>query len=280
MFVGDALTCAVSGGPDSLALLALASASGATVHAVHVDHGLRPGSDREAAVVAEAAERCGAAFSSVRVEVAPGPNVEARARDARYAALPPDVLTGHTADDQAETMLLALLRGSAWQGLAAMSPTPQRPMLQLRRSDTERLVGLLGWNCVDDPSNHDPAHRRNRVRHELLPLMADIAERDLVPVLVRQAELFRDGSELIGSIASELDPTDADAVAAAPPIVAREAIRRWLWSTCGWPHPPDLATVDRVRAVAALSIRATDVGGGWRVERTQRRLRIVAPARG
>ncbi|MCB1016512.1 MAG: 7-cyano-7-deazaguanine synthase, partial [Acidimicrobiales bacterium] len=95
------MTCAVSGGPDSLALLALAVAAGLEVTAVHVDHGLRPGSGREAEVVEAAAERFGARFSARRVTVVEGPNLEARARAARYAALPPDACTGHTADDQA-----------------------------------------------------------------------------------------------------------------------------------------------------------------------------------
>src|SRR6478736_5812918 len=85
-------TCAVSGGPDSLALMVLAVWAGLDVCAVHVDHGLRPGSGDESSVVDAAAERFGARFRSVTVRVEPGSNVEARARAARYAALPDDVL--------------------------------------------------------------------------------------------------------------------------------------------------------------------------------------------
>src|SRR5690606_23396020 len=131
---GAAVDVAVSGGPDSLALLALASAAGCAVTAHHVDHGLRPGSAAEADVVATAA-RFGAAFVAHRVEVTPGPNLEARARAARYRALPDGALTGHTADDQAETVLLNVLRGTGLDGLAGYRPE-RRPLRALRRRET------------------------------------------------------------------------------------------------------------------------------------------------
>ncbi len=276
-FAPTHVTCAVSGGADSLALLALAVVSGAEVHAVHIDHGLRPGSAAEADVVAAAATESGATFESISLSVERGPNLEARARRARYEVLPPEVATGHTADDQAETMLLALLRGSAWRGMGAMEPSTKHPILDLRRHETEAVCGALGWQPVVDPSNVDPVHRRNRVRSELVPLIADIADRDPVPVLVRQAELFRQGADVLASAAGALDPTDARAIAAAHPAVAREAIRGWLWSERGGENPPDLATVDRVRAVAELRAEATDVGAGWRVKRSAQVLRLVPP---
>jgi tRNA(Ile)-lysidine synthase len=267
----------VSGGADSLALLVLARAQGLEVTAIHVDHGLRPGSADEADLVATAAERFGADFRAEKVTVAPGPNLEARARAARYGVLPQDSLLGHTADDQAETVVLALLRGSAWHGLSGMRPSDRRPIIALRRRDTEALCRVLGLRPVDDESNRDPTHLRNRVRHEVLPLLNEVADRDLVPVLVRQADLIRDGADLLAALASEIDPTDADAMAAAPPVLARQAARDWIWATTGEDHPPDLATVDRVLAVARLEARATDVGRGWRVTRSNRRLRLEPP---
>ena len=124
---GTAFDCAVSGGPDSLALLVLAAAAGCLVTAIHVDHGLRAGSDAEAAVVARAAVLVGARFVAEKVVVGAGPNLEARARAARLASLPPGVATGHTMDDQAETILLNLLRGSGADGLAGMEPGSAAP---------------------------------------------------------------------------------------------------------------------------------------------------------
>ena len=273
---GSTTTCAVSGGADSTALLALAVAAGLTVTAVHVDHGLRSGSGDEADVVRANAERLGATFRSERIALADGPNLEARARDARYAVLPPDVLTGHTADDQAETVIVNMLRGASTSGLAAIRPGPRRPRLALRRSETVALCAALGLAVVDDPSNLDPRHLRNRVRHELLPLMAQLAQRDLVPVLARQAALARTDDDLLAGLAAELDPTDARALSAAPVALARRAVRHWLGGT----HPPDAATVERVLAVARGSALGTDVGGGRRVERHHQRLSLGSDDQG
>jgi tRNA(Ile)-lysidine synthase len=269
---GSTVTCAVSGGADSLALLVLATEAGCAATAVHVDHGLRPGSADEADVVRDAAARYGAAFRRETVDVAPGPNLEARARAARYAVLPPDVLTGHTADDQAETVLLNLIRGAGLDGLAGMRADGRRPLLALRRAETEKVCAGEGLQPVVDPSNADPAHRRNRVRAELLPLVNEIAERDVVPILARQAALLRDESEILDLLAAGLDPTDAHLLATSPPALARRAVRAWL--TAGQDHPPDGATVERVLAVARNEAKAADLGGGRRVRRTRNVLRL------
>ena len=274
----EPVVCAVSGGADSLALLALASAGHDDVTAIHVDHGLRPGSADEAGLVRDAAGRFGAAFRSVRVAVGAGPNLEARARAARYDALPAGACTGHTADDQAETVLLQVLRGAGLDGLAAMRPDHRRPILRLRRAETVALCQALGLVPVDDPSNRSPAHRRNRIRHEVLPLLDDVAGRDVVPLLARLADHARDASDHLLDDAVDLDPTDAAALRAAPATLARIAVRTWLRACSPEQHPPDTATVDRVLAVARLEAVATDIGRGWRVARTGGRLRLVEPA--
>jgi tRNA(Ile)-lysidine synthase len=269
---GTEVTCAVSGGADSMTLMVLAIAAGCDVTVVHVDHGLRRGSDTEWEVVAGAAARYGAEFRSETVDVPAGPNLEARAREARYAVLPDDVMTGHTADDQAETVLINLMRGASTTGLAAMRPGPRRPILALRRASTARFCHAQGITVVDDPSNRDPAFLRNRVRHELLPLMSELALRDLVPVLTRQAGLLRDDGDLLDELALTIDPLDARELAAAPVPLARRAVRRWLTTD----HPPDAATVERVLRVAGGLASGCDIGSGRRVERSRQRLRLLS----
>ena len=269
---GSVVDLAVSGGPDSLALLVLAAEAGLEATAWHVDHGLRTGSAEEADVVRDVAARFGVGFRSVSVEIGAGPNLEARARVARFAALPAGVLTGHTADDQAETVLLNLLRGAGADGLAGMRPGPTKPLLALRRHETAEVCRASALHPVDDPSNADPSIRRNRVRHELMPLLDDIAERDVVAVVAASAAVLRDDVELLDALAAEAvpDPTDAHALNAAPLPLARRAVRRWLSTE----HPPDLATVERVLAVARCEARSTDVGGGRRVVRSGMRLSL------
>ncbi len=273
---GTAVTAAVSGGPDSLALLVLAVAAGCEVTAVHVDHGLRPGSAAEAEVVAEVARHLGARVRAEAVVVAAGPNLEARARAARWSVLPADACTGHTLDDRAETVLVNLLRGAGTAGLGALRPGPRHPILALRRSETAALCAAQGLSPLEDPSNADPRFVRNRVRHEVLPLLADVAGRDLVPVLARQAALMADDADLVAALAADLDPTDAAALAAAPPPLARAAVRAWLRPT-GDGQPPSAGAVERVRAVAAGEVVATEVAGGWRVRRSHQRLHLDPP---
>ena len=267
---GAPLTCAVSGGADSLALLALAAEAGCRVTAVHVDHGLRAGAADEAHVVADAAARFGQGFESRKVHVEPGPNLEARARAARYSVLPQGTATGHTLDDQAETVLLNLMRGSGLDGLAGMRADETKPLLRLRRAETRALCTSLGLVPVDDPSNADAAFRRNRVRHELGPLLDDIAGRDLAPVVARQAELLRDEADFLDSLAAALDASDARVLAAAPPALARRAVRRLL----AIEHPPDAAAVERVLAVARGEAVACEVAPALRVRRSGGRLFI------
>lgn len=269
---GEPVACAVSGGADSLALLVLAVAAGCEATAYHVDHGLRPGSAAEAEVVAEAAVRLRVDFVALAVECSPGPNLEARARRARRAALPPGAATGHTADDQAETVLVNLLRGSGVDGLAAMRPGPCHPILGLRRSETVRLVQSVGLRVVSDPSNDDPSYQRNRIRHELLPLADEIARRDLVPVLARQSGLLADDADLLAGLAGDLDPTDAGGIAVAPVALARRAVRRWLAGLDDEGYPPDSGAVERVIAVASGEAVACEIAGGRRVRRSKGRL--------
>ncbi len=270
------MVCGVSGGPDSLALLVLAVAAGLDVVAVHVDHGLRPDSAAEAEVVAAAAGRFGARFRAERADVDPGPDLENRARVARHRALGPGALTGHTADDQAETVLINLLRGAGPSGLAAMTPGGTHPLLDLRRWETVALCRGLGLDPVADPSNLDPRFVRNRLRHEVLPLLADVAGRDPVPLLTRAAGHTRELVAAVDELATELDPTDTRALAAAPPALARARLRAWLRNPEG--HPPSSAELERVLAVVRHEAVGCELAGGRRVRRSGGVLRIDEPS--
>lgn len=273
---GTRLACAFSGGPDSTALVALALAAGCRPTAHHVDHHIRPESGDDARRAAAIAAQLGVEFVLCHVAVEPGPNLEARARAARYGALPLGIATGHTADDQAETLLLRLIRGSGATGLSAIEPGAIHPILGLRRAETTALCHTLGVAPVVDTSNTSPAQWRNRVRHELLPLAADIAQRDVAAILARTADLLRDDDRFLDELAAAIDPTDARAVAAAPPVLARRALRRWL-TDAG--YPPDRGSIERVLAVARGETIACEITGGRRVQRSGQRFDIVSPDR-
>jgi tRNA(Ile)-lysidine synthase len=269
---------ACSGGADSVTLLALATDARLAPIAVHVDHGLRHDSASEADHVRTLAAGLGAEFRAETVVVEPGPNLEARARDARYDALERArvevgaavVLVGHTADDQAETVLLNVLRGAAASGLAGMAPRHGRivrPLLDVRRADTRALCADLGLAVLDDPMNDDRAFRRVAIRHDVLPLLSSLAERDLVPVLARQAAIMRSESEYLDELATNAwpgaDGPRAAALAALPVALGRRAVRRWV----GTP-PPSVAEVERVLAVADGRARATELAAGRAVRRS------------
>jgi tRNA(Ile)-lysidine synthase len=268
---GTDTVAGVSGGADSSALLVLAVHAGCRVTAVHVDHGLRAGSSAEADMVRDLAARLGVGFRSERIEVDPGPNLEARARTERRRALGGAAMTGHTADDQAETLLLRLTRGSGLDGLTAMRPGPAKPILALRRADTCGVCEWEGIAYLRDPSNDDPSHLRNRMRAEVLPLLDDVARRDTAELLARAASLMAEDADFLDELAAAIDPSDARALAASPLPLARRAIRVWL---CRDGYPPDLATVERVLDVARGDAMATDVGGGRRVSRSSQRLAL------
>jgi tRNA(Ile)-lysidine synthase len=284
------VVAACSGGADSLALLALAVDAGLGPIAVHVDHGLRAGSDREVTLVAGAAAHLGACFHAEQIAVATGPNLEARAREARYAALERArvalgagaVLVGHTADDQAETVLLNVLRGSATAGLGGMPGRRDRivrPLLALRRADTAEICASLGLAPFEDPMNVDRAFLRVRLRRELIPALERAAGRDLVAILARQADVLRAESDFLDDLArAAWPPGDGTApaapLAAMPAVLARRAVRCWLG-----PPPPSLDEVERVLAVAGGDARATELAGGRRVRRSRGRLALEPPER-
>lgn len=273
-----AVDCGLSGGPDSSALVALAAAAGLEVTAWHVDHRLRPDSGRDAAAARAVADRLGCRFELRTVAVEAGPNLEARARAARYAALPDDVCVGHTADDRAETVLFNIGRGGGLAGAGAPHRAVRRPLLALRRHETRSLCARLGLPVVSDPMNDDLAFARVAIRHEVLPALARALGRDPVPLLNRHADLCADAHEVIAGLAAGLDPASAE-LAEAPRAVASEALRAWVAAETGSAQAVSARSIERILAVAAGRRTATEIEGGHRVARTRRRLRIEAPAR-
>ncbi|WP_307816501.1 tRNA lysidine(34) synthetase TilS [Nocardioides limicola] len=216
---GSTVLVACSGGADSTALLAAAVAEareGAlVVVAVTVDHGLQEGSATRAEEVVALARTLGAQVAeAIPVQVGVGQGPEAAARRARYDALDEAadrhraavVLLGHTRDDQAETVLLGLARGSGSRSLAGMRPRHGRyvrPLLGLSRAQTEAACVALGVQPWHDPHNADPAYTRARVRQRVLPLLEAELGPGVAAALARTADQFRADNDLLDELAEE-----------------------------------------------------------------------------
>ncbi len=211
---------ALSGGPDSLALAAAtafeAPRAGLRAGAVIVDHGLQPGSPDAAANAAAQATALGldpVVVRAVAVGAEGGP--EAAARTARYAALETAatefgavaVLLGHTLDDQAETVLLGLARGSgaaSLQGMAAVNGRYVRPLLGIRRATTVQACADAGLEPWLDPQNDDGAYSRVRVRRRVLPVLEEELGPGIPEALARTAEQLREDAEALDHFAEEI----------------------------------------------------------------------------
>jgi tRNA(Ile)-lysidine synthase len=289
---------AVSGGADSLALAEATAFTGhrlrLKVRALIVDHGLQDGSAEIAAKAAEAA--CGlgvdeAAVLSVDVSGPGGP--EAAARRARYTALRDArtgddelVLLGHTRDDQAETVLLGLGRGSGPRSVSGMRPLDPpwaRPLLDVPRSVTAEACAALGVTPWRDPHNADPRFTRVRLRTEVLPLLEDVLQGGVAGALARTAAQLREDTEALDTLAGELFATltgpgvEAAMLVEVPSALRRRVLRRWLLDA-------------GVRELTDGHLRAVDgLIGGWHgqggvwlpgnlvVTRSHGRLHLVDP---
>ncbi|MEU1667307.1 tRNA lysidine(34) synthetase TilS [Streptomyces sparsogenes] len=233
---------ACSGGADSMALASAlafeAPKLGLRAGGVTVDHGLQAGSDVRAAEVAERLRLLGLEpVESVAVAVGREGGPEAAARDARYAALDAAaerhgavaVLLGHTRDDQAETVLLGLARGSGIRSLSGMAQVSgahgryRRPFLRLDRQTVRRACLAQSLPVWDDPHNVDPAYTRSRVRHEALPVLEKALGKGVVEALARTAQLSRDDADALDAWAARAEAevrTDLPPAGAAPTATA------------------------------------------------------------
>ncbi|MEW5812533.1 MAG: tRNA lysidine(34) synthetase TilS [Actinomycetota bacterium] len=276
---------ALSGGPDSLALAAVAAAVRPTT-ALIVDHRLQPGSDAVAATAHEQALALGCVAAQVlSVDVGEDGGPEAAARTARYVALEhardgAPVLLGHTLDDQAETVLLGLGRGSGARSIAGMAPYDApwcRPLLGVRRALTHAACVELGLTPWRDPHNDDARFTRVRLRTDVLPLLDDVLHGGVAEALARTATALREDNDALDDIAARIEISPdlpVATLAGLPAAVRRRVLRRWLLDggAAG-------LTEGQIRAVDAL-VTAWRGQGGVAVPSPMVRRRLFAGRRG
>lgn len=272
------VSVALSGGADSLALTAAAAAEAPEVRALIVDHGLQDGSAQVASTASQRALALGAVEARVlTVRVTGAGGLEAAARRARYRALESargttSVLVGHTLDDQAETVLLGLGRGSGPRSIAGMAAFDDpwgRPLLGVRRRVTRAACAELGLEPFEDPHNTDPDFTRVRLRHEVLPLLEDVLGGGVAAALARTAEQLREDGRVLDDLAESAAEAVAESVAESDgreiavsalepidPAVRRRLLRRWLLG-----RGVTSLTDRQLRAVDALVGRWSGQGG-------------------
>jgi tRNA(Ile)-lysidine synthase len=285
----DRWCVALSGGPDSLALTGVAATLLPTT-ALIVDHGLQAGSATIAATAQSQAKELGCVDAQMLcVQVSGEGGLEAAARNARYRALEAacrdlPVLLAHTLDDQAETVLLGLGRGSGARSIAGMRPYDPpwcRPLLGVRRSVTHAACAQLGLTAWQDPHNADRRFTRTRLRHEVLPLMEEVLGGGVAGALARTATALREDTELVDALIAQAMTTcataeglDTRALTALPDPVRRGVIRSWLLARGA------IGLTDKqIRGVDKL-VTAWRGQGGVAVGSTLRNQRLVADRRG
>ncbi|HET8724227.1 MAG TPA: tRNA lysidine(34) synthetase TilS [Anaeromyxobacteraceae bacterium] len=262
----DVVLAALSGGADSTALVgALSELRDAgrirSVRALHVDHGLRRGVERDREACERTCAALGVPLRCVRVEVGRG-NVQQEARRARYAALREEadrvgatrIATGHTQDDQAETVLLRLLRGAGARGLSGIPPRRGRivrPLIDRSRAEVMAFLAARGLSHVEDPTNGTPRFQRNRLRREALPALRALAPR-VDRAIARTADLLRDDERALAARAREAaagGEARGETLLAEPVAVRRRAVRELWRQATGSRRGLDAAHVERVLAL-------------------------------
>ena len=266
----------VSGGGDSVALLDLAVRSGAVVSALHVNYGLREGADADEAFVRSLCERLGVPLFAERVPLAePAGNLQERARDARYALAERLAeglyATGHTASDQAETVLyrLAVSPGSrALHGMAARRGRLVRPLLGVTREEVRDYLRSRGLEWREDPSNADRRFARARVRHDLLDALRTIGPAPERTIAETARQLREEAEVLDAAVADALDVLGGGpAVSASELINQPAAVRRLVLRRLAEQAGGELSAGDAVRilALGGRGSKSLDLGGGLRV---------------
>ena len=278
----SAVDLAVSGGPDSLGLLLLALDAQLHVRVHHVDHHVRAASSDDASYVRDVCARYGVVCEVHDVRIEPGGNFEALARAARRRVLPLGVMTGHTMDDLAETVLLNMIRGAGIEGLSPLVDDPTKPLRGVRRRDLHFYVLEAELSPRYDETNDSPNYRRNRVRHELLPVMNDVAQRDVVPLLARQARVLYEDRRWLDELAQRdvtlgLDDVDCRELVTWPGA----RLTRWLRTRLstltpeGETYPPSADEIARALCVVRGEVVACELSGARRLSRRAQRLSLA-----
>ncbi len=298
---GTSVVAMLSGGRDSVCLLDLAvrALGPGAVTALHVNYGLRDDSDRDESHCATLCERLGARLEVEHPRRPDGPgNLQAWARDVRYAAAarlarPRESLiaTGHTADDQVETILYRLASSPSRRALLGMRPRDGRlvrPLLSVTRVQTTSYCEARGLSWRDDSTNAELSYARNRVRHRLVPALAEIHPAAVDNVL-RTAELLRDEAEVLGALVeAEIDGSsgsppgtiELDRLAALSPALRRLVVQQLADRAAGRPVPGAARRAEEVAGLRRTGRAMLDLGGGVRAiaERGQLRAEHTLPS--
>jgi tRNA(Ile)-lysidine synthase len=183
-------------------------------------------------------------------------------------------------DDLAETMLLNLLRGAGLDGLSPHVRSGTTPLLRVRRTDVRQFVEESGQPFILDPTNDDRSLRRNKIRHDVIPLLSESADRDIVPVLARQAFLLADEREWLDHATAPdrqvtLETADCRELATWPAVRLRRWLRHVLTAAdVDGTHPPSAAEVARAERVVRGEVTACELSGGRRFARSSQRLSL------
>ncbi len=316
---GSHVLLAVSGGADSVFMMhvfdRMRKRLGLTLHVAHLNHGLRPEARRDATFVATEASALGIPGVNGRSNVKAhatreGISLEMAGRDARYAFfkrtarriareqnIAPErvvVVTAHTMNDQAETLLLRMARGASGAGLCGIAErrthdglTVVRPLLELPRDRIEAWLKRQGIAWREDASNRDDVFQRNRVRHEVLPVLKDRLNPQVVPALARTASLLREDEDWMEAMAKAIlvsvvnadDRLDAASLSVHPAPARRRVLKLWLLIGLFPLDGADRALFARLDRLVCGSkgSQVVDLNAGWRVERQYDALVLRAP---
>lgn len=270
---------ACSGGADSIALAIILRAWDTEFALAYIDHGINPETSECEIIVKNLAQKFDVPFFTAHLDMGNAEdlaNVEASARSLRYMALETLrtthgyhlIATAHHLDDIAETFLINLMRG-AGSGISSLSPERDnivRPLLDWRKAELEELVTSTGIEYFVDPMNSDPRFVRNRVRNEVIPLLNDVAQRDVTPLIARTAGHIQRDNAYLQKMSSQLWPVGEPSTRTLmklDPVERTHALRTWIQGS-----PPSNEELDRIMDVVEHRTKSTQISGHRTIWRT------------